>query len=192
MIERRRAPPACSVTKRAIRRESRCDVVRAGCAREVLLVTGIAGGRSVRVVVVCVALRACQGCVRPRQRIIRIDCMIKTRCRPVGGRVTSTAVMRKPELHVRGIITAREIFRVARIATGRRSREHVVDVARGTGKRRMHPGQRVARVLQMIKFGVEPAVHGMAARTCRGKAKSNVINYLRREILLVARITSRR
>lgn len=147
---------------------------------------GITGGRCVRVVVVGVALRACYGCVRPSQWIVRVECVIKACCGPVRGRVTSAAVMREPELHMRRIITARKIRRVARITSGRRSRKHVIDVACGARKRRMHTCQCVARILQVVKLGVEPAVHGMTAFACRRKAKTDMINYFRRKVLLVA------
>ena len=167
-------------------------MVGTGRAREVLLVAAIASGRCTRVIVVCVALSARHTCVRSRQRIIRIDRVIKARSRPVGGRVTSAAVMGKSKLHMRGIITARKICRVARIAISRRSREHIVDMACRTWKRRMHPGQRITREFQVIEFGVEPAVHGVATFARGRKAESHVIDCLGCKVLLMAGIASGR
>lgn len=81
---------------------------------------------------------------------------------------------------------------MTRVTIARRPRKDVVDMAGGAWKRRMRSGKRVAGVLQVIEFRIEPRVHGVAGFTCGGEARGSVINYRRPEILLMARVAGGR
>jgi len=48
--------------------------------------------------------------------------------------------------------------------------------------------QCISRISEVVKLGVEPAVHRVTALARRGQAKSNVIKNRCQEILLMARI----
>lgn len=52
----------------------------------------------------------------------------------------------------------------------------------------MCAGQRVACVLQMVKLGIEPRVHGVAAFARGGESRGDMIECRRAEILLVAAV----
>lgn len=60
------------------------------------------------------------------------------------------------------------------------------------GKRSVRPGQRVTGVFQMVKLGIEPAVHRVAALAGCGEAKPDVIDNRGQEVLLMAGVTGRR
>lgn len=83
MIKCRRTPAACGVAERAVRRETRSDVIGIYRAGEISLVAGITICRRRRVVVICMALCAGHRRMSPRQRIIRIERVIEFRVKPV-------------------------------------------------------------------------------------------------------------
>jgi len=111
---------------------------------------------------------------------------------PVSGRVARGAVAGQAELHVVGIIGAKVIGGVAGVALGRRSLECVVEVAGRAGKRGVRAGQRVTGVFQMVKLGIEPAVHGVTAFAGSREAKPDVIDNRSEEVLLMAGVAGRR
>lgn len=87
VIERRRRPAAGGVADRAVRRESRGDVIGIRGAVVVGLVTAVARrGRGV-VVVIRVALRAGQRGVHTCKRIVGVHRMVKGHAGPVGSRM---------------------------------------------------------------------------------------------------------
>lgn len=69
------------------------------------------------------------------------------------------AVAWKGEFDVRWIVAIEIVGCVAGVALRGCPLEHIIDVAGHAGKRRMRAAQWIAGVLQMIEFGVEPAVH---------------------------------
>lgn len=83
--------------------------------------------------------------------------------------MTRAAVVRQPKLHVRGIVAVIEIAGVTAVTGGRRSGEYVVDMACSTRQCGMRTGQRISCHLQVVKLGVEPRVHRVAAFTCSGE-----------------------
>ena len=95
--------------------------------------------------------------------------MVEPRIQPIGSGVAGGTVVREIELHVRWILAVVEVGCVARIAGGRRSFEHIVDVAGGAGQRAVGTGERVAGNAQVIEPGVEPRAHGVARLACSRK-----------------------
>ena len=75
---------------------------------------------------------------------------------------------------------------VAAIAVYRRCLEIIVHMARDAGQSDVHSSQRIAGVPQMVKLRPEPAVHGVAALTRGGEAKTFVVDHRRQKILLMA------
>lgn len=175
MIERRGVPGRCCVAQGAIGWETGSHVSGICGAIEVGRMTGEASRRRRSVVIVDMALRASHGCMRTRKRIVRIEGVVELSVEPVGRRVTVAALVRQAYLHVRRIVGVRKVGGMAPVAGGRCSLEDIVDVARRTVERGVRPGQRVAGIFQMVKFGIEPDVHGVAAIARRGEAQSHVI-----------------
>ena len=161
-------------------------MLRIGGRCEAVLVAGVAVSGSGVVTVVCVALRAGNGCVFSSQRIVRVQRMIELRVGPGGGGMTNGAVTGQAHLYVRRILAVGEVGGVARIALCRRSLEDVVDVARVAGEGSMRSGERIAGVFQMVELGVEPAVHGVTALACSRELKPHVIDHRGKEVFLVA------
>ena len=52
----------------------------------------------------------------------------------------------------------------------------------------MRAGQRVTRVFEVVKLGVEPAIHGVTVLAGGRQAKADVVKNRREEVLLVAGI----
>jgi hypothetical protein len=90
---------------------------------------------------------------------------------------------------MRRIVAVCKVGRVARKTVRRRSFEHVVDMAGGAGQCRVHPGQCVSGVLQVIEFRIEPTVHRVATFAGGWEPGCDVIQYRGQKILLVAGIT---
>jgi len=103
--------------------------------------------------------------------------------------VADSAVTRESKLHVRGVIAVDVVGGMAGVALGRGALKHIIDVARGAGQSSVRARERVAGVFQMVKLGVEPAVHGVTALARVRETKLHVIYDRREEILLVARVT---
>ena len=186
VVECCRVPAAGGVALRAIRREARCDVIGICGGGEVLLVTGVAGSWSGRVVVVGVALRAGQRGMHAGKGIVGVKRVIKGGIEPVGGVVAGAAVMREIDLDVGWIDGGDEILLVAREARGRRSLEDVVDVACRAGQSEMAAGEGVPGHLEVVKPCVEPGVHGVAGFTRSGEAGRCVVEDRSLEVLLMA------
>lgn len=184
------SPARGGVAKRAIRRKSSGNVGRVVGPVEVRLVAGNAGRRRVVVVVAGVALCAGHGGVLAGERVMRVERVIEFCIRPIGRRMAGRAVARQAELHVRRIVGGIEIRIVARVARRRSILEDVIQVAGGTGEGSMHAGQRIAGVFQVVKFGVEPAVHGVATLAGGGEAERCVIEDGGAEVLLMAGVAA--
>ncbi len=135
------------------------------------------------------ALRAGNIRVAARQRVMGIQQVIECGIGPVGGRVARGAVTRQTELHVRRIIAVEVVGGVAGVALSGRAREDIIDVARGAGQGGVRTRKSVARVFQVVKLGVEPAVHAMTALARSGQAELHVIDDRREEVLLMAGVT---
>lgn len=186
VIERGPSPARRGVAKRAIGRESAGNVGRVRGSVEVGLMAGNASGRRVAVVVVGMALRTGHGGVFAGQRVMRVDRVIELGIQPICGGVTDRAVARQAELHVRRIVAVVEVRTVAGVARCQGVLEDVIEVAGGTGEGGMRAGQRIAGVFQVIKLGVEPAVHTVAAFARGGEAKPRMIEDRSEKVLLVA------
>ena len=65
-------------------------------------------------------------------------------------------------------------------------------MAGGAGQRSVRASECVTCVFQMVKLGIEPAVHRVTALAGRRKAKPDVIDNRRQEVLLMARVAGRR
>lgn len=115
--------------------------------REVGLVAGVASRGSVDIVIVGVALHAGKRGMPSGQRVVRIQGVIEFRIQPVDCRVTRGAIVRQTQLHVRWVLTADKIRRVAGVAIRRRPLVHVVNVARGTRESYVRTGERIASEL---------------------------------------------
>lgn len=180
------------MTDRAIGREAARNVRGVRSSVELRLVASEAvGGRRI-VVVVGVALRAGHGCMLAGQRIVRIDGMIEFCIRPIGCRVADSAVPRQAHLGVRRVVAVDEVIGVARIALRRCSLKDIIAVAGGAFKRRVCARQGISRIFQVVKLGIEPTVHRVAALAGCRQAKSYVIENRCQKILLMARIACRR
>lgn len=191
MVETGSSPTRCGVAHRAIGGETAGNVRRIRGPLEVCLVAGVAGGGSVVVVVVGVALRAGHGGVLARQRIMRVEGVIELGIGPIDRGVAGRAVARQPELHVRRIIAVLVVGRVARVALRRRSLVHIIDVARDAWQRSVRSRKCVARIFQVVKLGVEPTVHRVAGLAGGWEIKPPVIHHRREKVLLMARVAAR-
>lgn len=147
-----------------------------GCPGKVRLVAGVAGGRCRRVAIVRVTLRAGHGGVRTRQRIVRVERVIELGIEPVGRRVAICASVRQAELHVRRIVAACKVGRVARKAVRRRANEYIIAMTRSAWQCGMHPGERVAGIFQMIELRAEPGIHGVTALARSRECQRDVID----------------
>jgi len=125
-----------------------------------------------------------------RERVVGVESVVEFGVEPVGGGVANSAVAREAELDMRRIVAVEKVRGMAAIATCRRSLEHVVDVACSAGESGVRPGQRVAGVFQVVEFGVEPTVHGVAGLAGGGKSHSNVVQNRGKEVLLMAGVAS--
>ena len=83
MIEGSRSPACGGVAEGAIGGETGCDVVGIGGPGEVRLMARVTGGWRRRVVVVGVALRAGDGCMRAGERVIRVESVVELGIEPV-------------------------------------------------------------------------------------------------------------
>ncbi len=61
-------------------------------------------------------------------------------------------------------------------------------MARGTGQGGMGPSKCISGVFQVVKLGVEPRVHAVAAFASRRQFQGNVIEHWRQKVLLMAGI----
>jgi len=112
VIERRGDPRRRVVAHIALLRESRLNVVRAGCAVEIVQVTGGAGSAVQAVVTVHVALRTLQWNVRPGQREAG-RCVIESRVCPRNCGVTRITGLRKSRLRVIGVSRSLVVLEMA-------------------------------------------------------------------------------
>lgn len=124
--------------------------------------TGVAGRGRRRIVVVGMALCAGDSGVHAGQRPVSVNGVIELGVEPVCGGVTDGAIVRKVELNMRRIFTAVEVGLMASNACCRRAFEYVVEVARCARERCMRATESIAGHLQVIEFGIEPRVHGVA------------------------------
>ena len=186
MVEGGRAPAARGVALRTIRWEASRDVRRIGRSREICLVTRVAGGRCVLVAVVGMALRTGDRRVHPRKRIIRVKRMVELRVQPIRGGMAGCAIMRQVELSVRRIVRLGEISCVAAETSCRCAFEYVVEMTRRARQCGVRSSQRIAGHLVMIKFGVEPRVHGVAGLAGGWELRRNVVEHGSQKILLMA------
>ena len=123
------------------------------------------------------------------QWIVSVKCVIEFRVKPVGRRVARSAIVGESERHMRRIVAACKVGCVTRKTVRRRSFEHIVDMARGARQCRVHSGQCVSGVFQVIEFRIEPTVHCVATFAGGWEPGCDVIQYRRRKVLLVAGIT---
>jgi len=191
VIKRGRAPATRRVANRAIRRESRGHVVGVSRAREIRLMARVAGSRGVHVVIVGVALSACQRRVHSGKRIVGIRGVVEVDIGPVGRRMACVAGGREARCNVAGVRGSIPIRLVAAEAGGRQRRVVVVGVALRARKCGMSTGQRKHR--SMIERRRVPGAGRVAQRAVGWKTGSNVIRISgARKIGLVASITGRR
>ncbi len=120
------------------------------------------------------------------QRIVGVQRMVELCIGPGGSRMANGAVAWQAKLHMRRVVALGEIAGMAGITLGRSALEYIIDVARCTTQRCMRSSERIARVFQVVKFGVEPTVHGVAGLAGSGELESDVIDNRREEIFLMA------
>jgi len=92
------------------------------------------------------------------QRIVRIDGMIEFCIRPIGCRVTDSAVRGKTHPGAARVVGFNEVIGVARIALRRCSLENIIAVAGGASNRRVRARQCVSRISEVVELGIEPAI----------------------------------
>ena len=192
VVKGRRRPSGRRVAESAVGRECRSDVVRIRSGGEVALVTCVAISRRRRVVIVRVALRARNRRVLTRQRVMRVQGVVKQRVVPVGCVVARTAIVWQSKRHVGRIVAVGEIRRVAGIALGRSSGEDIIDVACRALQRRVRTGQRITGVLQMVELRAHKVIHAVAGFARGGEVERHVIDDRRQEVLLMTRVASGR
>jgi hypothetical protein len=93
---------------------------------------------------------------------------------------------------MRRIFAVHKIIGVARVARSLRSLEYVVDVACCARQRRVRSRQCIAGILQVVEFGVEPAVYRMARLASRRKFRGHMIEDRSQKIFLMARVAGGR
>ena len=192
MIKSGRTPCVRAVAKSAVCREASRYVIGARGSIEIRLMTGVAPSWRRGVVVVCMALHASECGVRTGQGIVREKCVVELCIEPIDRRVAGGAIVRQAKLHMRGIVGVCEIRCVTRVAGRRRPFEYVVDMACRARQRGVRSGQCVAGDLQVVKFGVEPRVHGVAGLAGCRESRRDVIEHWCQKVLLMARVASRR
>ena len=99
------------------------------------------------------------------------------------------AIARQPEFYVGRVIAVVEIGGVAGVTLGRRTLEYVIDVACDAWQGGVGAAEWIPGVFEVIKLGVEPAVHRVAALAGVGQTKSDVVEDGCEEVLLVAGVT---
>ncbi len=150
-----------------------CRLVIGTCRVVVIrFVAGIAIRRNGRVVVVRVAQRARYSGVRACQRKDRR--VAECRRLPRRGSVAKCASGRESRSHVVGIRGSGEVFRMARIAIRGGSREHIIDVARCAENAHVCASQRKGCVV-VIEQGASPRCCVVALLTGRRNFGGRVI-----------------
>lgn len=144
------------------------------------LVTSVASRRQRAVVVVRVTLRAGQRGVCPSQRKYRS--VIERRGRPRTCCVAKRAVCRKSRGHVIRILRAGEVRLMAAVTRCRCACVNIIRMACRAGQCGVRSGKRIAGVLEVVKFRVEPRIHGVAGFAGSGEARRRVIEHWRLEI----------
>ena len=152
-------PGGGGVALLAGRGESGLDVVRIGCAVEVLHVARSAIGRGAHKLAIDVALRAGNVGVCARQRELGKGVVIERRLIPGSRVVTRLASIRESRLRVRRIVGLVEVRHVAADASRRRRHEFPARVAGVAIQSRVGSGQGKARELQMVELRAHPVVH---------------------------------
>ena len=186
MIEGRRNPAAGGVAHGAVGGESGCDVIGIGGRAEIRLMAGVAIGGRAGISIVGVALRAGNGRVHSRERIVGVRGVVEPCSQPVCRAVAHRAIVGQARRNVGRISRRDKLLLMARVAGCRGAFEPVVDVARDAVERGVHSGECKASQLEMIEFGPKPVVHGVAAFAGDGKTRSNVIEGGGFEVLLMA------
>ena len=192
VIESRRSPTGCSVAYAAVGREPGRNVIGRSGPREICLVAGVARGGRRCVVVVRMALGAGHSGMHARQRIVRVKRVVEFGVIPVRCVVANSAIMRQAKGRVRRIGGVIEIhrMRVARIAVCRRSRKNIIGMAVGARQGSVRPGERIARVFQMVELGAEPAVHRVATLAGGREPGCDMVDDRGPEVLLMAGVAS--
>lgn len=91
--------------------------------------------------------------------------------------MAGAAIVRQAKLHMRRIVAVYKVICMAGV-TGRRSPfEYIVDVTCCARQRRVSPSQCVAGLFQMVKLGVEPGVHRVAALAGGWKAGRDMVEH---------------
>ncbi len=166
MVEFTAFPLNCSVTDRAILRETRSSVVRTSCLVEVCKMTGDTGGIEARELPVVMAVGALQRRMRagqgePGRR------MIKPASLPLQGRMTDRAILREARgdvVRIGRLIEFREVTGSTRPTDARKLTFRVTVQAL---ERRVSAGQG--------EFGRGAVVESPAFPLCRGMTKRAVL-----------------
>jgi len=191
VVKRRTRPRRSVVALRAIGRESLVGRIRRVVV--VSLVAAVAGRRQCAgIIVVRVASCASHRHVRASQWVMPVQGVVEQRVVPTGRVMARSAIVRQSKLHVRWIAAVDEVRGVAGIALGRSSREHIIDMACRALQGCVRTCERVTRELQVVKLCAHKIVDGVAGFARGGEVEGHVINDRRQEILLVARVASRR
>jgi len=162
VVERRSRPTRGAVADGAILRETRCRVVGIRGFLIIRQVTGSAVARRAGVTAVGVALRARHGRMSPRQGKAGKSVVIESRSAPTAGAVADGTIRREASLHVIGILGGVVFLGVAADTVRASPLEVSITVAGRAVQLCVHPGEREARELRMIKRRAQPTVHGVA------------------------------
>jgi hypothetical protein len=134
------------------------------------------------------ALRALQRCMHSRQRIVRIDGVIKIDVRPCGGVVARVAGGRKRNGGVIRIGCILEVRLMTAKARRRQCRVVVVHVALSAGNRRVRSGEWKRRVV-VVKAGKRPGSGVVTLHAFSGETRRYVRGIIgRSEVFLVAAV----
>ncbi|SRR6266567_3095721 len=186
MIEGRRNPAAGGVAYRAVSGKAGCYVIGVFGGGEIRLMARIAIAGSARESVVGVALRAGNVDMHSSERIAGVGGVVELRSEPACRAVAHRAIVGQAGGNVRRVIGRDKILLMARIAGGWGALEPVVEMAGDAVQGGVHAGEREAGHLEMIEFGPEPVVHGVAALASGGETGRDVIDYGGFEVLLMA------
>ena len=188
VVKRGRTPGGCRMANRAIRRESRSDVIWICRTSKVRLMARIACGWRVCVAVIDVALRTSQRRVETGKWIVCISSVIEIDCGPNRGVVAGIAGCRERRGHVIWIRCSCPVRLVtAKAGCGQRC-VVVAHVARRTRNGDVRTCERKRRLV-VVEYRLRPGRGVMASLASGREARGNVIWICRpSEVRLVAAV----
>lgn len=160
-------------------------MIRIRSTSEVRFVARVAVRRRGHVIVVRMALCALHGRVHPGERPMRIHRVIELGVQPIRSGMAGGALVRQSKLHVRRVLAVVKVCRMATETRRRRARKHIIDMAARARKCGVRTGKRESGLLQVIEFGIQPAICRVAVFARRRESRRNVVQNRRSEIFLM-------